>query len=207
MKDERKWINYLMIGATLSIMAWLGIEESKESSIKKEKTYAIQNISTQKETNTIKQEEEEIAVHEYPKESIVDEYKGYDVTAQLEIPSISLKTYILKNYSTHALNISVTKFWGADANQIGNFCVAGHNFQNKNMFHDLRKLEIGEQLFISDHLIGKIPYEIYRIYKVEPEDVSCLSQETDGNREVTLITCTSNSEKRIIVKARELSND
>ena len=125
----------------------------------------------------------------------------------MEIPSISLKTYILKNYSTHALNISVTKFWGADANQIGNFCVAGHNFQNKNMFHDLRKLEIGEQLFISDHLIGKIPYEIYRIYKVEPEDVSCLSQETDGNREVTLITCTSNSEKRIIVKARELSND
>ena len=59
------------------------------------------------------------------------------MAGKLEIPKIELETYILEEYSEQALNISVTKFWGADANQIGNFCVAGHNFQNKNMFRNL----------------------------------------------------------------------
>ena len=50
------------------------------------------------------------------------------------------------------------------------------------------------------------PYEepAYDIYTVEPEDVKCLSQETEGNLEVTLITCTNDSKRRIIVKAKEL---
>lgn len=52
-------------------------------------------------------------------------------------------------------------------------------------------------------MYGKIEYEVYDLYKVEPEDVSCLSQETNNTKEVTLITCTSNSKQRIIVKARE----
>ena len=141
---------------------------------------------------------------EYDKEQIPKQYKGYDVAAKLEIPEINLETYILKRYSKNALNVSVTKFWGADPNQIGNFCVAGHNFQNKNMFHNLRNLKIGNQLTISDVSIGKVEYQIYDIYMVQPEDVSCLSQETKGKREVTLITCTTDSEKRIIVKAREI---
>ena len=60
------------------------------------------------------------------------------------------------------------------------------------------------EITISDNEIGRIEYEIYEIYKVEPEDVSCLSQDTNETREVTLITCTNDSKKRIIVKAREI---
>ena len=85
----------------------------------------------------------------------------------------------------------------------GNFCVAGHNFKNKNMFHDLKDLQIGDNLFVIDNNIGKVEYEIYNIYKVLPEDVSCLSQETNGEKHITLITCTNNSKERIIVKAKE----
>ena len=75
------------------------------------------------------------------------------------------------------------------------------------MFHNLRKLESGNRLSISDASIGKVEYEIYDIYMVQPEDVRCLSQETNGKREVTLITCTTDSEKRIIVKAKEVDRD
>lgn len=168
----------------------------------------IQNSSTQnnqkKETLEEKQASETTQIiKEYLKEQIIDEYKGYTVAAKLEIPKIQLETYILQNYSEEALNISVTKFWGANPNEIGNFCVAGHNFRNKNMFRNLKNLQTGDRLFVSDNKIGKVEYEIYDIYKVKPEDVSCLTQETGGRREITLITCTNDSKQRIIVKARE----
>ena len=141
---------------------------------------------------------------EYPKVAIASTYKGYDVCAELEIPSISLVTNVLKNYSNSALNVSVTKFWGVEPNQIGNFCVAGHNFKNKNMFRNLKKLNIGDRLFVTDEKIGKVEYEIFDIYKVFPEDTSCLTPITNNEREVTLITCTTDSKQRIIVKAKEI---
>lgn len=141
---------------------------------------------------------------QYEKEDIITEYKGYTVSSKLTIPAISLETYILQNYSINALRVSVTKFWGVDANQIGNFCVAGHNFKNKNMFSNLKKLNIGDRLFISDNEIGKIEYEIYDKFIVFPHETDCLNPETNGKREVTLITCTIDSKQRIIIKAREV---
>lgn len=183
-------------------------EEGSEKQ-KEELNIKEEGSEKQKEELNIKEEEKETPKvmekkEEYPKEEIIKEYRGYDVLAKLEIPAIELKTYILKNYSTVALNISVTKFWGANPNQVGNFCIAGHNFINNNMFRNLKKLEIGNTLTISDHNVGKVEYKIYNIYTVLPEDISCLSQETNGTKEVTLITCTSDSTKRIIVKAREI---
>lgn len=71
------------------------------------------------------------------------------------------------------------------------------------MFRNLRKLEKGDSFTISDNNIGKVEYEIYDIYTVSPEDISCLAQNTDNIKEVTLITCTRDSKQRIIVKARE----
>lgn len=141
---------------------------------------------------------------QYEKEDIITEYKGYTVSSKLTIPTISLETYILQNYSVNALRVSVTKFWGVDANQIGNFCIAGHNFKNKNMFSNLKKLNIGDRLFISDNEIGKVEYEIYDKFIVFPHETDCLNPETNGKREVTLITCTIDSKQRIIIKAREV---
>lgn len=136
-------------------------------------------------------------------DKIISQYKGYNVIAKLNIPCINLETYVLDKYTEEALNVSVTKFWGANPNQVGNFCIIGHNFQNKNMFHNLKKLKIGNRLFILDNN-GKTEYEVYDIYKVKPKDVSCLNQDTNGRREVTLITCTNDSQKRIVVKAKEI---
>lgn len=194
-KTKKKIINTFLVAIILGIFTWLGIEEHKEKNID-EKNYEVGNISTNITVN------EEIK-EEYPKENVILEYKGYDVISKLEIPKINLETYILKKYSVETLNISVVKFWGANPNMPGNFCVAGHNFKNKNMFHDLKDLQIGDNLFVIDNNIGKVEYEIYKIYKVLPEDVSCLSQEKNGEKHITLITCTNNSKERIIVKAKE----
>ncbi len=161
-----------------------------------EETELNKNISENKTNNRY----QENTIQE---NTILKEYQGYKVEAKLEIPKISLETYILKEFSSNALNVSVTKFWGADANSVGNLCVAGHNFRNTNMFHDLKKLNIGDKLYITNNTMGKIEYQIYEIDIVLPKNVDCLDQETNGTKQVTLITCTNDSEKRIIVKAKE----
>ena len=202
---KKIFINIILIFAILSICVCIIIEKYEENNIN---SYTAEKLSTEKETiNEQEKEENKIVIvqeKQYPKEEIVDTYKGYNVCAKLEIPVISLETNILSEYSTKALNVSVTKFWGVEPNHTGNFCVAGHNFKNKNMFSNLKKLKIGDKLFVSDREIGKVEYEIFKIDTVLPEDVSCLDAVTENQKEVTLITCTSDSKKRIIIKAKEI---
>ena len=196
---KKKIVSLIIFIIILIVLIWLCVEAYTDNKIKNRQTgeleYSLQNVNAQ---SYIEKE-----VKQYPKEEIINDYKGYKVIAKLEIPIINLETYILEKYSEETLNVSVTKFWGANPNIEGNFCIAGHNFKNENMFRNLKKLEIGNKLFISDNTVGKVEYEIYDLYKVLPEDVSCLSQETNGKREVTLITCTTDSKERIIVKASE----
>lgn len=198
-KSKKRVVNIFLVTIIFSILIWLGIENYNEKKIEKEK-YKVKNVSTNITTTDEKTKE---IKKEYQKEEVALEYKGYDIVAKLEIPKIDLETYVLKTYSNESLNISVVKFWGAKPNTEGNFCIAGHNFKNKNMFHDLKKLSVGDNLFIIDNNVGRVEYEIYDIYMVLPDDVSCLSQETKGEKQVTLITCTNDSSKRIIVKAKE----
>lgn len=196
-KKKKRILNFIISITIVFIGIYIGIEIFREKNFENE-NYEIKRLYIE---NNVQEEslKEEIT---YPKERIQDSYKGYDVIAKLEIPKIELETYII-NFSENALKVSVTKFWGPNVNETGNFCIAGHNFKNKNMFHNLKKLEIGDVFTIKDNKIGVVNYEIYNIYTVLPEDVSCLSQNTNGEKEVTLITCTNDSKKRIIIKSRE----
>lgn len=205
---KRYIINILLISIIVSIVIWIIIENCQENQLETDK-YNAQAISTVQENNIqISQKNDKgntvKTVKQYPKEEILQTYKGYNVCAKLEIPSIKLETYVLSKYSKYALEISVTKFWGVNPNQEGNFCVAGHNYMNSNMFNNLKKVKIGDRLFISDNEVGKVEYEIFGIDTVVPEDVSCLDAKFENEKEVTLITCTNDSQKRIIVKAKEV---
>ena len=148
---------------------------------------------------------ENIVVEDIIKEPVWEEtQEGYDVIAKLEIPKIDLKTNVLSRYTEDAMLVSVTKFWGAEPNNVGNFCIIGHNyFKRENMFYKLKNLKVGDEIYLTDTSNLRLTYEVYSITKVEPNDISCLSQNTNGKREITLITCTSDSKKRIIVKAIE----
>lgn len=165
------------------------VQDNLQNNIKDTITSEVENVT---DSNT---EEKNI---------IQSEYKGYKVSSLLEIPKIDLVTTVLDEYSKKGLDTCVSKYWGEEPNEIGNFCIAGHNFKNKNMFYNLYKLEIKDVFYLTDNKNGKFKYEIYDIYKVKPQETQCLSQETNGNVEVTLITCTNDSKYRIIVKARKV---
>ena len=102
------------------------------------------------------------------------------------------------------LKISPTKFWGPDLNEVGNFCVVGHNYRNTRFFSKVPTLESGDIIEITDLSGRKIQYKAYDKYQVDPTDVSCTTQLTNGKKEITLITCTDDSKQRVVVKAREV---
>ena len=115
-----------------------------------------------------------------------------------------MTTYILAYTSKENLNKSVTKLCGPKVNGVGNLCITGHNYYNDKMFGNLKKIEIGDKIKITDMKGIVIEYEVYDKYKVYPKEIGCLSQETGGEREITLITCTTGAIKRLIVKAVEI---
>lgn len=154
---------------------------------------------TQGTLNTEK-EEKEIKVIE----KIQEQYKGYEVSAKLTIPKIELDTYVLEKYSTETMDLCPTKYFGPEPNEVGNFCIAAHNYNKENMFNHIIELEIGDTIILSDNKNGKVEYEVYDVYKVKPEETEPLSQKTEGRTELTLITCSDYSSKRIIVKARKI---
>lgn len=50
---------------------------------------------------------------------------------------------------------------------------------------------------------NKVDYSVYNSYETDYDDLTCMSQETDGKREITLITCNNIKNRRRIIKARE----
>lgn len=134
----------------------------------------------------------------------------YTTIATINIPKINVKYAIIDGptdtteETEDLLKISPTKFWGPDPNEVGNFCIVGHNYRNSRFFSKVPTLVNGDIIEITD-LTGKtIQYKIYNKYQVEPTDVSCTTQLTNGKKEVTLITCTDDSKQRVVVKAREI---
>lgn len=136
-------------------------------------------------------------------ENMPENIKGEKVIGKLEIPSINLETYILSETNDKTLNISVTKLAGPNINEIGNFCITGHNYINSKMFFKLGKVKIDDEIILTNTFDESINYKVYELKEVYPEEVEVLNQDTKEEREVTLITCTFGARKRLIVKAIE----
>lgn len=134
------------------------------------------------------------------KEIIPQKYKGYMVSSKIVIPKINLETYVLDEKSEEAMWICPTKYYGPKPNEVGNYCIAAHNYNKENMFNHIIELEIGDKIYLMDNQRGKLEYEVYDIYKTTPDNTTPLMQETESP-EITLITCSDYSSKRIIVKA------
>ena len=212
-KDRKNKLIFAILAIILCIIIFIVAnqciveEETNKVDEQRQTSFvSINNVKTRngmQEENTMSEEQntmQDTSIQQ-TENDILTTYKGYPVIAKLEIPKINLETYVISEYSNQALGVSVTKFYGGNPNEVGNFCIAGHNYVTKNMFHDLKKLSIGDTFTLIDNNQQEGIYKIYLVETVEPDETQCLSQKTDGRIEVTLITCTTDSSKRIIVKA------
>ena len=125
------------------------------------------------------------------------------VIGKIEISSISIDYPILSDTNDELLKIAPCRFYGPYPNEVGNLCIAGHNYDNNTFFSNLYKLNIGDEINIYDLSNYSIKYYIYDKYEINKNDTSCISQKTNGNKEITLITCNNFNNNRLVVKARE----
>lgn len=137
----------------------------------------------------------------------------YTTVAVIEIPKINITYPVIYSNDTSdqtvedLLKISVVKYWGPEANQPGNFCIVGHNYHNKRFFSKASTLTNGDVIYITDTNNKTLEYKVYDNYVVEPEDLRCTSQLTNGATDITLITCTMTGKQRTIIKARATNAD
>lgn len=194
-KDKIKSkIRIAILGILFSIAFYVGTGIYKESKIKliEENKVLVEKVA------------EEVPITQVIPveiETVPKTYMDYEVIAKLEIPKINLETNVLKDYTTDGMKVCSSKFFGPEPNEAGNFCIAGHNYEQENMFNHLINLEKGDELYLTDNKNGKITYSIYDIYRVKPQNTAPIGQETNGNKIVTLITCVNYSRSRLIVQA------
>lgn len=163
------------------------------------------NIEENNNNNVTKEKDEEIILppEEVSERVIPDKIGGYDVLGVIVIDKIGIEQNILNKTTDSSLSLAVTKFYGPKLNEVGNFCIAGHNY--KGLFIDVKDLEIGDTFYIIDKEQSRtITYKIYKKYSVYPNELDCLSQSTNGKKEVTLITCNPGGLTRLIIKAQEI---
>ena len=130
---------------------------------------------------------------------------NYFVIGVIQIEKIDITYPILSEINDELLKISTCRFYGPNPNEIGNLCIAAHNYKDYRFFSNLSKLENDDIIKIYDLSGKELDYIVYYKYEVDANNFDCTSQETNGKREITLITCNSIKGKRVIVKAREAS--
>ena len=182
----------ILVIAFISIVLNIGIKYTKHRSNEEQLQDVVKEFKS--ELNTSDEETKEIKL----------EYNGYNVVGIINIPKLGIEFPILDITNDDSMKVSVTKFWGNNVNDIGNFTIVGHNNLDGTMFSNTKKLKIGDEIILTD-LSGKtLRYRIFDKYIIEPNDVSCTESVNKDQREVTLITCTNGRRNRLVIKANEI---
>lgn len=132
------------------------------------------------------------------------EGEKYTIEAIVRIPRLDINYPVISETSEELLKISVNKYWGPKPNEIGNYCIVGHNYKNKKMFGRLSETVMNDIIELEDMDHNIIKYQVYDKYTINPTDTACTTQLTNGRREVTLITCSNYGTQRLVVKAKEI---
>ena len=154
--------------------------------------------------NAIEEENDEYGVSRIPEEN--SEEKEVDdnlVLGTIEIPKIGVSYPVISTTTAEYLKIAPTKLAGVGLNEKGNCSIIGHNYENDKFFSKLGDLSKDDVVYIKEKDGMKRVYSVTEKKEISANDVSCLEQNTNDKRQVTLITCTNVKNKRLLVKCEE----
>lgn len=154
--------------------------------------------------NAIEEENDEYGVSRIPEEN--SEEKEVDdnlVLGAIEIPKIGVSYPVISTTTAEYLKIAPTKLAGVGLNEKGNCSIIGHNYENDKFFSKLGDLSKDDVVYIKEKDGMKRVYSVTEKKEISANDVSCLEQNTNDKRQVTLITCTNVKNKRLVVKCEE----
>ena len=131
-------------------------------------------------------------------------YQEFVMLGYITIPKTNVKLPILEETTPKALETSVAVLHPSNPklNEPGNTVIIGHNYRNGKLFSNNKKLSVGDKVLIKDTTGRELTYVIYQKFETEPTDASFYNRNTNGIPEITLSTCTDDSQKRIIIFAK-----
>ncbi len=130
---------------------------------------------------------------------------AYTVAGKIAIPKIKIVYPVVNETTDEYLKVAPTKFAGPRMNEVGNYCIVGHNYKNDQFFSKLSQLQINDEVYLTSKSGRKLTYRVYDKYEVNEKDLSCISQDTNGKIEATLITCTTKKQNRLVIKCRAIT--
>lgn len=175
-------------------------EKQTDDTIKKTDNIIVVALEDDYEEQEIETSNQEPSTAQYTSQNGIN----YTIEAIVRMPRLEINYPVIAETSEELLKISVNKYWGPSPNQVGNYCIVGHNYKSKKMFGRLSEAVNGDIVELEDIDGNVVKYSVYDRYVVEPTDTSCTSQLTGGKKEITLITCANYGNQRLVVKAREI---
>ena len=166
----------------------------------------VQNVIDEPEIGEEPEEDEEpvqTTTSSRRSSSSVSYYKGYDMIGTIQIPRISVKAPIVDKVTPSSIAASVGHLYGPGLNLPGNNVLVAHNYRNGTFFSNNKKLEVGDKIYVTDLEGEKVEYTITKTYITEDSDFSYATRNTDGSREISLSTCTTDPSKRLVIWAKE----
>lgn len=119
--------------------------------------------------------------------------------AVLQIPSQNIKGIVKEGTDNATIKNYIGMFKGsALPGQPGNFSVAAHNNIYTEIFRNLNKVSIGDEVKVTTKT-ATYTYKITSKQTVTPTSIEVINNDT-SKKEITLITCNYNASARIVLK-------
>jgi LPXTG-site transpeptidase (sortase) family protein len=115
------------------------------------------------------------------------------------IDKINIEYSVFKDMNEENLKISPCKFHGVEFGNMGNICIAGHNYNDNRFFGKINELELKDKIKLINLEGQEFEYIVFDKFETTDDDLSILKG--SKNYELTLLTCNNSNKKRIIVKA------
>lgn len=146
---------------------------------------------------------EEEQLEEESAEKTRERLKNQEVIGIIEIEKIKLIYAVVEGTSDDNLGVAIGHMLNtAGLGQTGNCALAGHRGGTSGpYFKNIDKLSVGDEIKLTNTNGNEYLYHVTESFIVEPTDV-WVAENNATEALLTLITCTDNGSKRLIVRAK-----
>lgn len=170
----------------------------------------LQNVNGESFVESVANNENNIISDNTINNNAQKEYlDGHEIAGYIEIPKTNLNAPILAEANAQSLDLSAVIMYGVGLNNVGNTVITGGRYPQDSYNYELSfsnnyKLSVGDIIYITDQTKEKVTYEVYDINTFKAKDDSYYERDTQGRREITLVTESSDEQyNRLVVFARE----
>lgn len=127
---------------------------------------------------------------------------GQTVIGVIQIPKIELIYAIVEGADSAEIGVAIGHMDNtANLGENGNCALAGHRGGYSGpYFKNLDKLEIGDEVIITDTKQQVFTYKVTETMVVQPEEVWVIEDTGEGVAMLTLVTCENDGKERLIVR-------